>query len=137
LPYSSQDTFYINVTGDARYTPPELLSFQIPAAAPVGQEVPLSVEPFLARGHIYIASDGSDVAYAEQTSHGDNMDFTYNQGADPKEIDTGAYDSVGVTVLSMPARDGDPMRIRVRVHFVDGHDFDEDFEGPAITSVCP
>ena len=69
----------------------------------------------------------SDVS--QSADNGSNVSFGYDQGSEhgPAEIDTGAFDSAAVTVVALPAKDGDPLTIRMQAHFVDGRVLDETF----------
>ncbi len=60
--------------------------------------------------------------------------FGFSHAVDSTEIDFGAFDSVMVTLLAIPAADGDPMSLRLRVHFVDGRVLDETFSASATTT---
>jgi hypothetical protein len=74
-----------------------------------------------------------------QDASGAGLDFQYSQGSKAAEIDSGPFDSVVVTLLAMPSKDGQPLTFRVRIHFVDGQTLDYTF-APALTSSgsgCP
>jgi hypothetical protein len=59
--------------------------------------------------------------------------FQYTQGANPGEIDTGAFNAVTITLLAMPTADGQPLTVRIQLHFVDGRTLDETFSTPLVT----
>ena len=49
-------------------------------------------------------------------------------------IDTGAFDVVTITILAMPTADGQPLTVRIQMHFVDGKTLDETLSRPLLTS---
>jgi hypothetical protein len=66
------------------------------------------------------------------------VDFSYDQCGDPNEIDPGAFDAVTITVVAMPANDGDQMSIDLQIHFVDGKILADTFSAPLVlqTGMC-
>jgi hypothetical protein len=70
---------------------------------------------------------------ASQSADDGHVRFIYAQFRNPGEIDTGAFDSVVVTLLSVPAKNGDPFTVHVHVHFVDGKVLDGTFWSPVVT----
>jgi hypothetical protein len=77
--------------------------------------------------------DGGITLTAVQSAHEGGVTLEYFHGSDPSEIDSGAFDAVTVTVLAMPAKDGDPLTLRAHIHFVDGRVLDETFTGPLVS----
>ena len=70
---------------------------------------------------------------AIQIAQGSGIVFAFSRVPSDTEIDDSAFDSVMVTLLAVPAADGDPMTLRLRVHFEDARVFDETFSSMTTT----
>jgi hypothetical protein len=142
-PFSTGDQFFLDVTGNAAKPPSNdlVVVFTSPLNGTVGAPIMLAVLPYSPQGTKIYTPDGGFGLYGDQSSNSGVLypSFTYTQGTDPSEIDTGAFDAVTLTVVAIPLMDGDPLTIRVQVHFVDGKLLDETFSG-ALTTLpnnCP
>jgi hypothetical protein len=91
-------------------------------------------------------ADGGTVTYEYQealasSAAGSDPPFVFDywQGDHPAEIDTGAFDKVTLTLVAFPSADGDPLTVRVQVHFVDGRELDGTYSAPLKTEPgdCP
>jgi hypothetical protein len=143
-PFMAGDQFFLDISGKAAKVPSNRLVVDLPspldvladAGSPfaVGAPIMLAVLPYAPQGTKLVAPDGGFAWYADQGANTGLVSFSYTQGADPSEIDTGAFDAVTLTVLAVPRMDGDPLTIRVQVHFVDRKVLDETFSG-AVTTV--
>jgi hypothetical protein len=135
-PWMPGDLFDVDVIGAMAAVPYTglTLSFTSPSPAPVGVPLPLSAQPFAAEG-----TEVSGTWYPGQTAQGEGVDFAYSQGTDATEIDAGPFDSVTFTLVAMPSKDGDPLTVRLRMHFADGQILDETFSAPVVTDWggCP
>ncbi len=112
-PRMAGDVYSLEVTGDTT-APFDTLWIRFSDSPPVGQPLALTVEPFN-------SPDSSQIADGL-------VDFRCDRGNAP-------FDSVEVTIVEMPAKDGDPLTIRVQVHFVDGRVLDETFSAALVTTV--
>jgi hypothetical protein len=139
-PYASGDLFSMDVVG-AKTGPAPFnglsISFTAPAP-PVGQPLPLSVQPYTPKGSGIETPGGGTTWYGAQSASGYGITFQFDQGANPQEIDSGAFDAVVLTIVSMPARNGDPFAVRFQIHFVDGKVLDQTFMNAigVVTSSC-
>jgi hypothetical protein len=90
--------------------------------------------PFTSQGTGIGVGTGPTMWFPSQGAQGAGVNFTYMEGTNPGEIDTGAFDSVVLTVLAMPTATAQPLTIRLQIHFVDGKTLDETFSGPLFSS---
>lgn len=121
------DSFWLYITeGKARSASPKLyVTFGSPTP-PLDTPITLYVEAF-SQQYAMVSLPGATPAwYAGQAASGKGIQFSYESGT-PAQIDAGPFDSVVVTLLRMPAKDGDPLTIRLRIHFVDGKLLDQTF----------
>ena len=132
-PFKAGDLFSLDVIGSMTAAPYDALSITFTSPAVVGQPIPLAVQPFLAMGSGIGQPNGSTTWYPAQRAQGGGVTFSYTQGSDPSEIDTGAFDSATVTIVAMPTQDGAPLGARLQLHFVDGRTLDERFSGSLFT----
>lgn len=145
-PFANGDQFFLEITGNAAKSPSNQLvvSFNSPLNVVEGTPVKLTVLPYLPHGTKIYAPDGGYGLFADQnaeyqSSQSVTLNFSYTQGTNPNEIDNGAFDAVTLTLVAMPRMEGDPLTIRVQVHFADGRLLDETFSG-ALTTLphgCP
>jgi hypothetical protein len=56
--------------------------------------------------------------------------LTLSRGFDQTTLDTGPFNQATVTIVAMPAQDGDALTIRVQLHFSDVHTLDQTYSGP-------
>jgi hypothetical protein len=133
-PYMNGDLFSVGIVPNGPATPYGLLSITFNSPVAVGTPLALTVQPFVMDG-----SQSGTTTYPDQTAQADNVRFVYSQGTGSSAIDTGAFDTVTFTLLAMPAQDGDPLTVRLQVHFVDGKVLDETYSGPVTTDSagCP
>jgi hypothetical protein len=129
-PFMDGDFFTLEIRSDA--TPVLSSSFSLDFTTPVppaGTPVPLSVS----------APEGIDTSaypsYADQTAINDTIGFAYTRGSNASEIDAGAFDGVTITIVSLPAKEGDPLAVELAIHFVDGRRLDQTFSAPVTTTV--
>jgi hypothetical protein len=138
-PFMNGDLYSLYITGNMAQSPYPGFTVDFSSPAVIGIPIMPTVQPFSAQTSGIGQPDGGIMWYAGQTANGGGIDFRYSLGSDPSEIDTGAFDSVTVTILAMPSKDGDPLTIRILIHFVDGKVLDETFSSPLETawSGCP
>lgn len=121
LPFSNGDLYSLDIGDRSVLT----VSFGTPAL-PIGTPLMLSVQPF---------SQGTlTMPYTPQGAQGSGITFQYSQGDNAGEIDTGSFDAVTITILAMPTADGQPLTVRIQMHFVDGRSLDETFSSPLVSS---
>ncbi len=138
-PFMNGDLFSMDIIGNMAAAPYDALEISFPTPATVSVPVMPAVQPFTQDGTGIGLADGGTQWHAAQNAQGSGINFNYAQGSDPSEIDTGAFDAVTITILAMPTKDGDPLTIRLQIHFVDGRVLDETFSGPLFSSWsgCP
>jgi hypothetical protein len=124
--YMAADEYALDAIGDMTRAPFNALDVTFLGAPPVDQPQTLIVRP--------VASQGSFASQSADNAR--NVTFKYAQGVDPAEIDTEAFDSVDVTLLALPAKDGDPLTVRIQAHFADGRALDETFSAPVMTTTA-
>lgn len=134
-PFQSGDVYSIDIVGQKTAGPENAItiSFTSPAA-PLKTPISLAVQPYVA-----MANGNGTSWFGAQSANGGGYDFQYSQGSQATEIDAGAFDSVVLTLLAMPSKDGQPLTMRIRIHFVDGQTLDYTF-APVLTSSwsgCP
>jgi hypothetical protein len=122
-PFMSGDSFGMSIIGSKATAPYNGLSIGFRSPVEIGVPLMLAVGSF----------NGPPGSGNSQDASGSGIYFQYRQGSDAREIDTGAFDSVTVTVVVMPEKDGDPLSIHVRIDFVDGRVLDKTFSGPLRT----
>ena len=142
-PFMDGDLFSLDIVGAATTGGPDnslSLTFNSPAP-PVGAPMALSVLSFMPQGiSVTVPASGPTRYYSFQRATGtDRLNFVYEQGTDPSEIDTGAFDALIFTLVQLPTTDGDPLAVRVQIHFVDGRDLDHTYSSPLTTEAggCP
>jgi hypothetical protein len=128
-PFMDGDLYSMDIIGSMAQAPYDELSISFPSPVMVGTPMTPAVQPFSTMG----TELGGGPWYAAQTAQGSDINFSYIQGSDPTEIDTGAFDSVTITILAMPMKDGNPLTIHLRIHFVDGLVLDETYSGPLVS----
>jgi|HubBroStandDraft_5_1064220.scaffolds.fasta_scaffold100953_2 hypothetical protein len=125
-PFTDGDRYSMDIIGSEVQAPYDELFIRFPSPVMVGTPLTLAVQAFSTMG----TESAGGSWYAAQTAEESDITFSYVQGSDPTEIDTGAFDSVTITILAMPMKDGDPLTIQLRIHFVDGLVLDETYSGP-------
>jgi hypothetical protein len=134
-PFMNGDLYSLDIVDQTGPTPYNALSLSFSSPAPdTGVPLMLTVQPFTPQ-----AGGNGSTWYAAQNAEGSGISFQYSQGANPSEIDTGAFDAVTVAILAMPADNGQPLTVRIQMHFVDGKTLDETFSNALSTaySGCP
>jgi hypothetical protein len=121
-PYMTGDQFGMEIDGPMVSWPWDELevSFTIPIA--VGVPFTLAVQAPQQLG-----------ANPIQEATGNGIEFSFSPSTTAPQIDSGAFDSATVTFLAIPAADGAPMTLTLRVHFVDGRLLDETFSASTTT----
>ncbi len=131
MPYTAGDLYMLELIGDMTRAPFNGLTVNFTGPVPIGQPLTLTVKP------LTVVPEVSAQSHVVQSAdNGRNVSFIYDQGSDPAEIDTGAFDSSAVTVVALPAKDGDPLTIRIQAHFVDGRVLDETFSAAVVTTAA-
>jgi hypothetical protein len=142
-PFMNGDLYSLDIVDQRGATPYAALTLSFSSPAPaVGTPLMLTVQPFTPQADGIGQLDGSTMWYAAQNaqgSQGSGINFQYSQGAHPSEIDTGAFDAVTITILAMPTANGQPLTVRIQMHFVDGKSLDETFSNALASSWggCP
>jgi hypothetical protein len=137
-PFMDGDLYSIDIVDQRGATPYAALTFSFPSPAPaVGTPLMLTVGPFMPPS-TGIGQPGG-ATYATQNAQSGMIYFSYSQGAHPTEIDPGAFDAVTITILAMPTADGQPLTVRIQMHFVDGNSLDETFSNALASTYggCP
>jgi hypothetical protein len=137
-PFQNGDIFSLSVLGSKAKTPYDALTVDItsPSPAVVGQRLSLTVNPYNPNGLCGGPFGGPMTCYGGQNANAGTLTFAYSQGANPSEIDTGAFDVATITVVNMPTKDGEPLTVRIQLHFVDGRVMDETFSAPLSTEAA-
>ena len=130
-PFMDGDLFSVGIVPSGPATPYGLLSVTYNSPQPVGIQTALTVSPLVANG-----SQSGTTVYPVQTAKSGSISLVYTQGTGTGAIDTGAFDSVGFTLLAMPAKDGDPLTVRLQIHFADGKVLDETYSGAVVTDTA-
>ncbi len=131
-PFSSRDTFTLEVVGNTAATPSGTLTLQL--AANVATSVPIS----LVVGVDAAPADSSQAASAglEVAASSDGkVQLSLTLGSDTDELDSSGLASVTVTVDSMPTSDGHPLSAEVQLEFDDGRDLDQTFTATVRSAV--
>jgi hypothetical protein len=140
-PFENGDIFSLDAIGSKAQSPYDDLSVNItsPSPAIVGEPLSLTVNPYNPNAECSLPFGGTGTCYGGQGASYGTLGVTYSQGWDPSAIDTGPFDVATITVVSMPTEDGEPMTVRVQLHFVDGRALDETFSAPLSTPEdgCP
>ena len=140
-PFIDGDVYSMDIISSMAHAPSDGLSVSFMSPVPVGTPLALAVQPFSTMETTVESPDGGALSYAGQDALGSgDIDVNYSQGSGPTHIDPNAFDSVVMTILAMPAQDGDPLTIRLQIHFVDGQILDDTFSSPlvsVISSSCP
>jgi hypothetical protein len=140
-PFADGDQFFLEVKGDAAKPPSNelVIEFTSPLNEAVGAPVAMAVQPYSPRGTKIEGPDGGFGLYADQSSDNGVLNFSYTQGTDPGELDTGEFGAVRLTMVALPRIDGDPLTIRVQVLFADGKVLDDTFSAPlrTVPAFCP
>jgi hypothetical protein len=126
--YMSGDTFQMAIEGNMSQWPAEELNIVFDTPIAVGEPFTLAVQALM-------VSDASATPPV-QSARGSGIDFGFSHATGASEIDDGAFDSVTVTLLAIPAADGDLMTLRLRIHFADGRVLDETFSARIRSGCC-
>jgi hypothetical protein len=139
-PFMNGDLYTLDIVDQTGPAPYNGLSLSFNSPAPTtGTPLMLALQP-LPQGTGIGQPNGTTMGYAApQSAHGSGLSFQYSQGANPSGIDTGAFDAVTITILAMPTDNGQPLTVRVQMHFVDGKTLDETFSNLLATNYigCP
>ena len=141
-PLAAGDLYTLDIIGAMTAAPYNMLevSFTSPMP-PAGTPIELSVMALDPQGiGVSDVPTGQTTWYAFQYAASGGVKFVYEQGSNPGEIDTGAYDAVFVTPVSLPIKDGEPFAVRLQIHFLDANILDQVFSGSLVTagsSGCP
>jgi hypothetical protein len=144
-PFRPTDSLFMDVIGPDTQAPYPGVSLSIRQLT-VAVGVPIDLEldawaPYM--GPVMVTNGNSTyVNTNDETGHsGDDLiELDFDRGADRTYLDAVAFDHATVTVVSMPAHDGDALTVRVQLHVTDGHTLDETYSGPvpALGTVgCP
>jgi hypothetical protein len=139
-PFMNGDLYSLDIVDQTGPSPFSgfALSFNSPAPA-TGTPLMLTVQPLLPHAIASHQPNGTPTSAAGQNAQGSGISFQFSQGANPSEIDTAAFDAVTITLLAMPTENGQPLTVRIQMHFVDGKTLDETFSNALGTrySGCP
>jgi hypothetical protein len=117
--FSSSDTFALDLTGETDVAPPyTTLSLDVPASVVVNQAIPL------------VVSQDSMGDTATASSNDGSVTFTFGVGSNALELDSAPLDSVVVTIVSLPAADGQSFSAELRLTFEDGRVLDQVYSAP-------
>jgi hypothetical protein len=134
-PFVNGDLYSLDIVDQTGATPYNALTLSFSSPAPAtGTPLMLTTQPFSPQGTGIIQPTGPMIWYAAQNAQGSGISFQYSQGANPSEIDTGAFDAVTITLLAMPTDNGQPLTVHIQMNFVDGKTLDETFSSPLVTS---
>lgn len=140
-PFGNGDLFTLQIVGAIAAGPSNSLEIDVDPPHPaVGAPLALAVMDFTPQGTgVTDPGTGTTTWYAFQYATAGSVRFLDSQGVNPSEIDPGAFDAATVTILRMPAANGDPFTVRLQVHFADGNLLDETFSAATATvaSGCP
>jgi hypothetical protein len=138
-PFQSGDLYSLDVIGSKNGSPYDSLTVSVTSPVLTGRALALTVVPYQPDGGCALAEDPGISCYGGQSAASGTTTFSYGQGWDPSAIDTGAFDSATITIAAMPTQDGQPLTVRIQLHFVDGRVLDETFSAPLSTefSGCP
>jgi hypothetical protein len=134
-PFEDGDIFSLEAIGSKAKSPYDALTANItsPSPAIVGEPLSLTVNSYMPGALCSEPVGGPETCYGGQVASYGTLALGYSQGWDPSEIDTGAFDVATITVVNMPTEDGEPLTVRIQLHFVDGRVLDETFSGPLST----
>ena len=132
LPFMSEDSFQMTLGDSDDGLRHCVLSIEFGRGVPVGDPIHLDVRS-PSRAVLGLPDDCS-TSLAIQRAHLRDVEFTFLHGMDAS--DPGDFDAVSITFLAIPARDGDPLTLRLRVHFVEGRTLDETFSGRLACEPC-
>lgn len=128
-PLAKVDCFQVTIGDSADAFRDGFLSIEFDRSVPVGDPVHLVVlRPSTAT--LGPPAEGPPSRPIQRASRG-SIDFALLRGTDP--ADPGDFDAATLTVLAMPAGDGDTLTLRVEVHFEDGSTLDATFSGPLLS----
>jgi len=144
-PFSPTDSLAMNVVGPATQAPYSTIFLEIKLTAAVGVPVALDLDPWAPKpgpvvwqddaGAAHIDSNPEDAHSADGLIH-----LTFDRGVDPTMLDAAAFDQATITIVAMPAKDGDVLSARVQLNFADGHTLDQTYSGPVPplgANTCP
>jgi hypothetical protein len=132
LPFLTADSFQMTLGDSDDGLRHCVLSIEFGRAVPVGDPIHLEVRS-PSRAVLGLPNDGS-TSLAIQRAHMRDIEFTFLHGMDAS--DPGDFDAVSITFLAIPARDGDPLTLRLRIHFTAGQTVDETFASPLACEPC-
>jgi hypothetical protein len=137
-PFEDGDTYAMNAVGAGAVSPSNVLSITFLLPMRPGPPISLVVHPFSPGSGTLMLGGGTTTVYGSQFAISGELRLDSSQGANPSEIDTGAFDSVTITLLEIPMQNGAPLTVRLQMHFVDGKVFDETFSSPlsSLSTTC-
>jgi hypothetical protein len=138
-PFTDDDLFSLFVVGENTPTPPYGgIFFESSRKVMVGEPIVLSLTAYQTNPPTG-PGEASPAQQSASVPAGSALQFTFEWGSNRNEVDPNPLDAATVTVLALPAKDGDPLTVRFQLHFTDNRKLDETFSGPLSTaySSCP
>ncbi|HEY1697193.1 MAG TPA: hypothetical protein VGG39_33765 [Polyangiaceae bacterium] len=135
-PFTPQDPFDLVLYGEPQSQPMPwpTMDIVVYASAPVGSPQTLTVLPW--KPGPAPAPGDNDVN--EEDADGDVVGgnpllaLSLSRGLTPAAPDPNPYDEATMTVLAIPKKEGDSLRVRVQLHFTDGATLDQTFVSPPL-----
>ena len=125
-PYSASDVFTLTVVGDTSSGPPyNTLTLSMHNTSSSTTAIPLTVP-----------MSSSTTAPTVQTAESDDSDITFSfaRGTETTEVNGGLLSSVLVTVVSVPAADGQSLSAALAVTFTDGSELQATYTAAVTTT---
>jgi hypothetical protein len=127
-PFASSDVFELRLYGPRGEDPAPTMDIVAYATAPVGTPQALTLVPW--KPAAPPPPGGNDVN--TEDAYSPVLGFSLGRGLTPALPDPQPYDHATLTVLSLPAKEGDRLEVRVALHFTDGVVLDQTFVSPPL-----
>jgi hypothetical protein len=138
-PFTKDDLFSLNAVGPK--TPPTpwpMMAFTLHPNVVVGQAYSLTLAPWQPLTTPVVQDAGGVTIVNENEESGTvpdhSVEFAFGRGSNQSMLDPNAFDHATVTVLAFPTKDGDPLTLRLQLHFTDGQTLDQTFSGPLVST---
>jgi hypothetical protein len=142
-PRSPDDLYSLDVVDKHKPpTPWPMMAMLLHPSAVVGEAYDLVIEPWQPlNGPVTTTTDedaGPPINVINtneenaQTSD-DVVRFSFERGSDQTTVDRNAFTKATITVLAFPAKDGEPLTVRVQLSFSDNQILDQTFSAPLVT----
>jgi hypothetical protein len=135
-PFTPQDPFSLVLYGEPASQPEPWPTVRITvyASAAVGTPQALTLVPW--KPGPALAPGDNDVdtedAYGDGSEANPLLGFSLARGLTPALPDANPYDQATMTVLAIPKKEGDVLKVRVQLHFTDGATLDQTFASPPL-----